>query len=489
MMKTIASDHPTPTGHTISTSGGRIAMRRVVALGIGGLLATSIAWADNERSHEQDRERARGAVFVMTNSTDRIRGNEIVMYHRDKQGDLALVGSFPTGRLEMSKPQLGSGPAPTSTVFGAPVPATADALGSSNSLILDDKNRCLFAVNAGSNTVSSFRASRDGLRLVSVVDSRGTLPVSLAQSNNVLYVLNAGNQGNLAGLRVQGNCHLIPLRGSSTDLSAMTNSFEAPAPGEVLTTPAQVAFTPDGKRLVLSIKGGPDGNPFPSGRMAVFPVRHAGLLGNPVVTQFSFSEYRGGPFSFIFANRRTVIVVHANSQTIASYAIKSDHTLSLVSGPFDTGTFAPCWLDGNGRFVYVANFGGIPAAGTAPDGNGMLAGFRIGRDGALEPMGTNVAYPAPGVGHGNHAIDVRVVGRFLYFLQPRTGMVGRLTVDSQGMLRDMVHFGGLLPGAEPYAGSNPGIENFSTRCFLQDPNDPAYSPECLLGSAQGIAGY
>jgi hypothetical protein len=468
----------------------RCRMNMLMALAVLVVVETlgmSIALADDQKAG------GHGALFVMTNSTDRIRGNEVVMYDRDRNGDLQLIGFFPTGHLESSEPQLGSGPSPTSQVFGAPIPATADGLGSSNSLMLSHSNSCLFAVNAGSNTVSSFRVRNDGLQLASVGSSQGGLsagfPVSLTESRNILYVLNSGDQGSLTGFHVHGDCSIAPIAGSSRDLSGLTNSFLLPEPGEVLTTPAQASFAPDGKRLVLSIKGGPDGlGAFPSGRMAVFPVDKGGLLGAPVVTPFSFVQGTGGPFSFIFADSETVIVVHANSQTVASYTINSNNTLSLLSGPLLTGDFAPCWLDGTGQFVYTASFGGIPAVGTTPDGNGILNGFSVSKDGTLTSLGVSVPYPAPGSGHsGNHAIDVRVVGRFLYFIQPRLGMVGRLTIERDGALTGLVNFGGLLPGVEPFAGFNAGITAFSERCFLQDP--ATLSPECLLGSAQGIAGF
>ena len=328
--------------------------------------------------------------------------------------------------------------------------------------------------------------------MASIFSSQGDLearfPVSLAESRNILYVLNAGDRGSLTGFRVRGNCTLVPLAQSSRDLRDLTNSFATPAPGEVLTTPAQASFTPDGQRFVLSVKGGPDGGPFPSGRMAVFPVDNDGLLGVPVVTQFSVAEDRGGPFSFTFVDSETIIVVHANSQTVASYTIGSDNSLTLLSGPFDTGGFAPCWLDGTDRFVYTASFGGIPALGTSPDGDGVLNGFRVRQNGTLVPLGIGVSYPAPGPRRsGNHAIDVRVVGRFLYFLQPRLGMVGRLTIERNGTLVGLTNFGGLSPGVEPFVGLNPGINDFLARCFLQNP--AALSPECLRGSIQGIAGF
>src|SRR5215217_3024952 len=73
-----------------------------------------------------------GAVFTMTNSA--VRGNDIVAYERAANGSLRLLGAFSTGGT-------GSGPAPTSTIFGAPVPAAADGLGSQSSLRLSADNR------------------------------------------------------------------------------------------------------------------------------------------------------------------------------------------------------------------------------------------------------------------------------------------------------------------------------------------------------------
>ena len=452
---------------------------------------------------DDDRDRG-GALFVMANSTDRVRGNEVAMYTRSSNGDLSLVGYFPTGHLGTGEPQLGSGPAPTAQVlsiaFGLPlVVASADALGSANSLLLDRGHRCLFAVNAGSNTVSSFRVRRSGLDRVSVVASRGVFPVSLTENDNVLYVLNSGGPGSLAGFRVRGNCRLSPLANSDVSLGGLADSFPLPNPGEVLTTPAQASFSPDGRLLVLSIKGG-DAQPgptLPSGRIAVFPVSGSGLLGGPVVTASSATGGTGGPFSFVFAGSRTLVVVHANSGTVGSYLVNANNTLSQIADAA-IATFAPRWIVGNDQFVYTASFGApsgvleILGSPGLPDVNGVINGFRIDRHGNLTDLGPDaqVEYPAPGPGRsGNHAIDISLIGRFLYFLQPRTGSVGRLTVAEDGSLSDLVNFGGLSPGLEPFVGFNPGIHNFLTRCFLQDPEAPTFSPECRLGSAQGITGY
>jgi hypothetical protein len=491
---------------------------------LGGLVVVSAAFADAD---DERQDRAGGALFIMTNSVDSVRGNEIVMYDRAPNGDLSLVGYFPTGHLsdldpQRVGPQRGSGPAPTAQIFNLAtdgilplVSAQPDGLGSSNSLILSRDNRCLFAVNAGDNTVSSFRVRRNGLRLMSVVDSRGVFPVSLTEHRDILYVLNSGEDGKLAGFRVRNNCGLTPLDDGTVDLTGLSDSFPTPEPGEVLTTPAQASFTPDGKRLVLSIKGlegaafDDDGNllALPNGRMAVFPVESDGLLGQPVVTPFSFADGTGGPFSFVFDDPHTVIVVHANSGTIASFTINPDHTLSLRRGADPLlipdreqspgSAFAPCWVAKAGRFVYAVSFGApsgvlqILGQGTGKtDLNGMITGFRIRRNGTLRDLGVRVEYPAPGEDRsGNHGIDLHVIDSYLYFIQPRTGMVGRLTINHDGSLTDLVNFGGLAPGLEPFPLLNPGINVFLKRCFLQDPDPETLSPECRLGSAQGITGF
>ena len=261
-----------------------------------GSLAISIALAADSK------EGTRGALFVMTNSTDRARGNEIAMFNRAPNGDLSFVGYFPTGSLNVVAPQLGSGPAPTAQIFklatGGKLPlvvASADGLGSSNSLILSQDNLCLFAVNAGSDTVSSFRVLPNSLSRISVANSRGVFPVSLTEFENTLYVLNSGGDGSLAGFRVDNNCALIPFDGVvnlKKEGLLDPESFPVPEPGEVLTTPAQASFTPDGQRLVLSIKG-LAGAAFtdagqlvslPNGRMVVFSVGANGELSAPVIT-------------------------------------------------------------------------------------------------------------------------------------------------------------------------------------------------------------
>jgi 6-phosphogluconolactonase len=501
----------------------------LIALGIGliTILSSPVA-AERE---------GRGAIFVMTNSTNVTRGNEVAMYERSENGDLSLIGFFPTGRTSAGQPQLGSGPAPTTRVFNdlftLPfVSANLDGLGSSHSLVLGPHSKCLFAVNAGSHSLSSFRVADDGLGLISIEDSQGTFPVSLTIHEDILFVLNSGTSaeeamangnkstGALASFKIAADCSLTLIQGSVTSLLGLSDSYLNPLPGETLTTPAQVSFTPDGELILVSIKGSDlkvvNGAfaGLASGRIVVFPVSGKGLLGSPIVTPFNLSTNTGGPFSFVFSGPRTVIVAHANSGTVAAYSIDSNNKLILLTDPITTvdpksgfGHFATCWIERSGNYVYAASFDQpsgvlqITGVGTdLADLNGAIDGFKILKNGPMKgglapqqivDIGYPSPVPAPGApgASGNHGIDLSVVGSWLYFIQPRIGMIGRLTIDKgTGSLSHLSQFGGLNAGPEPFPDYNPAISTFLTKCFAPysagNPN-----PECKLGSAQGITGY
>lgn len=66
---------------------------------------------------------------------------------------------------------------------------TGKLLGSQGALELDKNNKWLFAVNEGSNSVSSFKVQDDGsLTLAHTEGSKGKTPVSLSVHDNMLYV-------------------------------------------------------------------------------------------------------------------------------------------------------------------------------------------------------------------------------------------------------------------------------------------------------------
>jgi DNA-binding beta-propeller fold protein YncE len=146
-----------------------------------------------------------------------------------------------------------------------------DHTASQGALTYDPLHSLLYAVNAGSNTVSVFAVRGDRLALRRVVSSGGTFPVSVAVRGDLVYVLNALNGGSLQGYRVVGGGFLIPLPGSSRALG-----LNPGATPQFTNTPGQVAFTPDGTQLIVTTKAnGNDIDVFgvrPGGRLSAAPV-------------------------------------------------------------------------------------------------------------------------------------------------------------------------------------------------------------------------
>ena len=159
---------------------------------------------------------APGSVYALTNQAS---GNAVAMFARAADGSLAWQANVATG---------GTG--------------AGSGLGSEDALALSDDGRWLFAVNAGSNDVSAFHVTASGLSLTSRVASGGLRPISLTVHGGVVYVLNAGGDGNISGFRIGSDGALAGIPGSTRALSG-TN-----------VGPAQVSFSPDGRWLVLTEK-------------------------------------------------------------------------------------------------------------------------------------------------------------------------------------------------------------------------------------------
>ena len=138
------------------------------------------------------------AVFVQT---DGLSGNQIVAYDRADDGTLTQVGVYNTG---------GRGGQLTGSVV--------DHTASQGSLTYDSSDNLLFAVNAGSNTVSVFAVFGDHLALRQVISSGGAFPVSVTASRGAVYVLNAEEGGSIQGYAIVYG-HLVLIR-TRTDRSA-----------------------------------------------------------------------------------------------------------------------------------------------------------------------------------------------------------------------------------------------------------------------------
>ena len=157
----------------------RLAVGAGAVLGLSTLVAPVVAGADPPGPAFG--EGPDHVVFVQTDNTS---GNQVVAYDRGTNGSLTLAGTYNTGG-----------------VGGQLTGSVVDHLASQGSLSFDPGSRSLYAVNAGSNTVSVFAVRGDRLFLRQVVNSGGAFPVSVAVHGALVEVLNAENGGSRTGLR------------------------------------------------------------------------------------------------------------------------------------------------------------------------------------------------------------------------------------------------------------------------------------------------
>ena len=193
----------------------RLAATAGAAVGLSAVALPAVAGADPSPEFPPFAVGADHAVFVQT---DNPAGNQIVAYQRNDNGTLAPAGTYATG------------------VLGGVLEGSAvDHLAPQGSLAYDPLQGLLYAVNAGSNTVSVFSVRGDQLVLRQVVSSGGNFPVSIAVHGNSVYVLNglsANRQGHVSFFG-----RLIPLPGSNRSLGFTVPSGST----QFVSTPGQVS--------------------------------------------------------------------------------------------------------------------------------------------------------------------------------------------------------------------------------------------------------
>jgi 6-phosphogluconolactonase (cycloisomerase 2 family) len=358
----------------------RSAVAGAAVAGVTLVLAPLSAGAHPPASHD--------AVYVLSNDP---AGNAVLRFERQGDGSLVTAGSYPTG---------GTG--------------TGAGLGSQGAVTVDDSGRYLYAVNPGSGSVSSFRVRRDGLQLIDVEPSGGTMPTSVTVHGHLVYVLNAGGPGSISGFTVRRG-ELAPLAASTRPLSSAD------------TMPAQVSFTPDGDRLIVTERA--------TQRFSVYRVdRH----GRPVGPRIEASAGMT-PFGFDFDNRDHLVVSEAaggaaDASTVSSYDVHR-HRFEAVSAAVPTTETAACWIaiTPNGRFAYSGN-----AASRS------ITGFAVGRRGDLRILDVHGATGSAAAAVTDLATSAD--GRFLY-ARLGDGTVGGWSIRRDGSLAPLGAFAGLPAGA------------------------------------------
>jgi 6-phosphogluconolactonase (cycloisomerase 2 family) len=368
----------------------------VAATAAAALMVTAGSAGAHEVSHDFGHWDNGPAVFVQT---DALSGNSIAVYDRSPGGTLTPAGTYATG---------GTG--------GQLAGSVVDHLASQNSLTYDADAGELFAVNAGSNTVSVFDVDGDRLHLRQVVGSGGTFPSSVAVNGDLVEVLNSTAGGAIQGFRLIGG-RLWPIPGSNRALG-----LNPAATPQFVTTPGDVAFSPDGRQLLVTTKAN-------TNAIDVFSIDR---FGEPSAAPVVNSEPGDVPFALAFQGRDQVDVGEAGVNAVASFELHGNGTLTpLSSAP--TGGAATCWLVADGSSLFAGNAGsgtessvqsswsgqlsltatsstdpGTVDATTSPDGrylyvqtgaNGIVDEFAVGFGGSLTEVGS-VTVPNAAGGEG-----------------------------------------------------------------------------------------
>ena len=333
-----------------------------------------------------------GDVYVLSNQPDE---NAVIVFHRNANGALEPGGRFPTGGTG-----AGSGPNP---------------LGSQGSLILSGDNRLLFAVNAGSDSISAFSVSRDALTLLQSIPSGGTMPVSLTVSHDLLYVLNAGGATpNITGFRIvpesQQAKALVPLQGSTQ-----------PLPNGSAATPAEVSFTPDGKNILVTEPG--------ANQIVSFSVSQKGQANLANTVPATGNE----PFGFAFSQEFVIAANTSNGApqqgSMSSYRLMpSGGELIPVSSPvMDNGT-ASTWaiVTESGKIAFTTNTmsGTISSFAVSPHDGSLTLNQAAAA--TLQAQDGSSLFPA--------GMAVSNDGRFLYVRNGANGSVSGYLIHSDGSL-------------------------------------------------------
>jgi 6-phosphogluconolactonase len=367
--------------------------RKQIAFILALLVAWLLVWNSGATARAESDNSDHGgpkAVYSLTNATT---GNAVAVFDRAANGKLRLNAYVFTG---------GSG--------------TGAGLGSQQALVLE--NDWIFAVNAGSNSISALHVEPYGLRLTDTIDSGGFMPISLAAHDGLIYVLNAGDSAhssNITGFHLSKQGQLSNIGNSTQPLSDSNVS------------PAQVSFSPNGRLLVVTEKG--------TNKLDSYQVADNGrAYGHKV-----FNSAGMTPFGFSFDGNNRLIVSEAFggaalASAASSYRVSNDGTLAVVSASVATHQTAACWVtvSKDGKYAYTGN----PTSDS-------LTGFKVANTGELTLLNSDGRTGTTAAGSAPQDEAISQDGRFLYVLDVKVGKISAFKIEQNGQLTVLADFGGL----------------------------------------------
>ncbi len=343
-----------------------------------------------------------GAAFAMTNAID----NEIITYTRAADGSLTMAGTVST---------RGNG-----------IGVDLDTQGG---LQMSSDHKYLYAANAGSDDVTVFAINGTDLTFLQKVYA-GDQPNSITIHEDLLYVLDGSVAGNgILGFEVAAN-------GTLTEIPKSFRLLSSP-----IAVPGQVAFSPDGRMLLVTEKTTNVLLP-PKNAIDVFRVGNDGLAS---AVPKRVASYGLRPFSLAFRNDHQLVVVESfnaapGASAVSSYRLTDNGGLKVISGSVRNRQTDVCWvvITDDGRYAYVANFG-----------SGTISSYRF-NNGKLHLMRGKAAF----LGALSQPVDLALSADsdFLYLLLRGTGAVAAFDIQQDGSLKSLGVVKGGLPVADGVSG-------------------------------------
>ena len=409
-----------------------------------------------------------GAVYAMTNRFD---GNTVAAFGKNPDGTLTPIAEFATG---------GNG-----AFFDGG--EGLDPLISQDALFAVD-NRHLLAVNAGSDSITSFRINPDfSLTVTDTASTGGVGPNSIAYHNGLLYASNTDSDGVFTGPPDQiGNITGFTFDADTGQLDPIAGSTR-----QLTNRPSDLRFSPDGGQLLISswnagsaAIAGPGSENVEE--VVVYSVGTDGTLSSSAIataasTLLNNAEGRNLPSAIGLTTQvrdgETIVLVTEARElnpdgsfdglgafqtgSLSSWRLEEDGSLTPLSQDVITGTqldpgdgtareggqTSACWIDvtPDGTTIYVANASG-----------GSISSYALNEDGTVTLISETAAQGAPAdigadapLANADGFIDLVISedGEYLYQLLGLQGTINVYEIDpDQGPLTLLQQTTGLLPG-------------------------------------------
>ena len=406
-----------------------------------GSLVVSIDDDDNAAPADDSDVRVVGAMYALTNQHDPSqqisaaadaasepdRVNQVVAYTRSTDGSLQQIGVYDTGGVGENIRASGANP-----------------LASQDPLIVSKDQRFVFAVNAGSESISSFRINDDysltpaSLNISTSGSSGAQNPVSLTIYENILYVANTGNYVDRNGDeldtlpedRNRVNSSIVGFTvGDDGTLTKLTGS-EIPG---MAPNAGSIEFSSDGRSLYITERRTDE-------IVAISLDENRLPVSDSVLSSITAQPF--GTDLYPTDNGDILLVSEGNNgapglSALSTYLVEDDGSLSGISlstgvegDPLTTGFTFGCWVEfvetPTGDFAYVSN---------TPDG--VITSYELAENGELtrlESLAASTDISDDDTQNGVGVLDAEITFPYLYQVVNNDGRIAQFFINESGGL-------------------------------------------------------